>query len=199
MITSPNSPPVHFDRNNANNEVINNHDFKSTKSTPKIDKTVEKIQRLNDNTAKFNNPKVTFLDAENKTNEQHEIATILQKEQARLERDQANIISILPAPQESVNTEATNKDMRKEFPLPTGKEVQLGNNNNNTDQLVTENNNNTKDTSPEEQAIEKTEPASQKLYNSSTTSQEYCTPPRSPKSEISDINSADIEALNETL
>ena len=99
MITSPKSPPVHFDRNNDNNEVINNHDFKSTKSTPKIDKTVEKIQRLNDNTANFNNPKVTFLDTENKTNEQHEIATILQKEQARLERDQANIISILPAPQ----------------------------------------------------------------------------------------------------
>ena len=42
MITSPDSPPVQFDRNNANNEVTNNHDFKSTKSTPKIDKTVEK-------------------------------------------------------------------------------------------------------------------------------------------------------------
>ena len=160
---------------------------------------MKKKQRLNDNTAKFNNPKVTFLDAENKTNEQHEIATILQKEQARLERDQANVISILPAPQESANTEAPNNDTRKEFPLPTGKEAQPGNNNNNTDQLVTENNNNTKDTSPEEQPFERTEPASQKSYNSSTTSQEYCTPPLSPTSETSDINSADIEALNETL
>ena len=125
MITSPESPPVQFDRINANTEVTNNHDFKSTKSTPKIDKTVEKIQRLNDNTAKFNNPKVIFLDAENKVQEQHEIATTLQKEQARLEREQANIISILPAPQESVNTEAPKKDTRKEFPLPTGKEADI--------------------------------------------------------------------------
>ena len=199
MITSPDSPPVQFDRNNANTEVTNNHDFQSTKSTPKIDKTVEKIQRLNDNTAKFNNPKVIFLDAENKVQEQHEIATILQKEQARLEREQANIISILPAPQESVNTEAPKKDTRKEFPLPTGKEAQPGNNNNNTDQLVTEKNFKTKDTSSEEQPLERTEPTAQKSYNSSTTSQEYCTPPLSPTSEISDINSADIEALNETL
>ena len=199
MITSPDSPPVQFDRNNAKNEVTNNHDFKSTKSTPKIDKTVEKIQRLNDNTAKFNNPQVIFLDAENKAQEQHEIATIVQKEQVRLEREQANIISILPAPQESVNTEALNKDTRKEFPLPTGEEVQPGNNNNNTDQLVTEKNNKTKDISPEEQPIERTEPTSQKSFNSSTTSQQYCTPPLSPTSKISDINSADIEALNETL
>ena len=105
MSTSPDSPPVQLDRNNANNEVTNNNDFKSTKSTPKIDKTVEKIQRLNDNTAKFNNPQVIFLDAENKVQEQHEVATILQQEQVRLEREQANIISILPAPKESVNTE----------------------------------------------------------------------------------------------
>ena len=80
MITSPDSPPVQFDRNNANNEVTNSHDFKSTKSTPKIDKTVEKVQRLNDNTAKINNPQVTFLDADNKAQEQHEIASILQQE-----------------------------------------------------------------------------------------------------------------------
>ena len=31
------------------------------------------------------------------------------------------------------------------------------------------------------------------------TSQEYCTPPLSPVSEISDVNSADLEAINETL
>ena len=109
MITSPDSPPVQLDRNNANNEITNNNDFKSTKSTPKIDKTVEKIQRLNDNTAKFNNPQVIFLDAENKVQDQHKIATTLQQEQVRLEREQANIISILPAPKESVNTD---KDMR---------------------------------------------------------------------------------------
>ena len=196
MITSPDSPPVQFDRNNVNNEVTSSPDFKSTKSTPKIDKTVEKIQRLNDNTAKFNNPQVTFLDAENKVQEQHEIATILQQEQDRLEREQANIISILPAPQESVNTEILSKDMREELPQPTGKGSQSGNNNNNTDQLVTEKNNKTQDTSLEEQPIERTEPTSQKSYNSSTTSQEYCTPPLSPTSERSDINSANIEALN---
>ena len=140
MITSPDSPAVQSDRNNDNNELSNSLDFKSTKSTPKIDKTVEKIQRLNDYTAKFNNPQVTFLDAENKVQEQHEIATILQQEQDRLEREQANIISILPAPQESVNTEILNKDMREELPQPTGKGSQSGNKNNNTDQLVTEKN-----------------------------------------------------------
>ena len=199
MFTSPDSPPVQHDRNNANNEVTNNNDFKSTKSTPKIDKTVEKIQRLNDNTAKFNNPQIIFLDAENKVQEEHEIATILQQEQARLEKEQANIISILPAPKETVNTETLSKGMREEIPQPTGKGSQPGNNNNNTDQLVTEKNEKTKDTSLKEQPIERTEPKSQKSYNSSTTSQEYCTPPLSPTSEISDINSADIEALNETL
>ena len=150
MITSPDSPPVQFDRNNANNEVTNSPDFKSTKSTPKIDKTVEKIQRLNDNTAKFNNPQVTILDAENKVQEQHEISTILQQEQDRLEREQANIISILHAPQESVNTEILSKDMREELPQPSGKGSQSGNNNNNTDELVTEKNNKTQDTSLEE-------------------------------------------------
>ena len=158
MITSPDSPPVLFDGNKPNHEVTNSHNFKLTKSTPKIDKTVEKIQRLNDNTAKINNPQVKFLDAENKVQEQHEISTILQQEQVRLEREQANIISILPASQESVNTETLSKDMREEFPQPTGKGSQPGNNNNNTDQLVLEKNNKTKDTSLEEQPIERTEP-----------------------------------------
>ena len=89
--------------------------------------------------------------------------------------------------------------MREETPQPTGKGSQPGNNNNNTDRLVTEKNEKTKDTSLNEQQIERTEPTSQKSYNSSTTSQEYCAPPLSPTSEISDINSADIGALNETL
>ena len=40
MITSPDSPPVQSDRNKANNKVTDSPDFKSTKSTPKIDKTV---------------------------------------------------------------------------------------------------------------------------------------------------------------
>ena len=92
LITSPDSPPVQSDRNNANNKVTNSPDFKSTKSTPKIDKTVDKIRRLHDNTAKFNNPQVIFLDSENKDQEQHKIATNLQQEQERLEREQANII-----------------------------------------------------------------------------------------------------------
>ena len=93
------------------------------------------------------------------------------------------------------------------MPQPTGKgsqetitsETKSGNNNNNTDQLVTEKNKKTQDTSLEQQPIERTEPTCQKSYTSSTTSQEYCTPPLSPTSEISDMNSADIEALNETL
>ena len=207
MITPPDSPPVQSERNNANNKVTKSPDFKSTKSTPKIDKAVDKIHRLHDNTTKSNNPQVIFLDSDNKDQVQHEIATNLQQEQEKLEREQANIISILPAPQESDNTEILNKDISEELPQPTGKgsqetitsETKSGNNDNNTDQLVTENYKKTQDTSLEQQPKERTEPTIQKSYTSSTTSQEYCTPPLSPTSEISDINSADIEALNETL
>ena len=93
------------------------------------------------------------------------------------------------------------------MPQPTGKRSQetitsktkSGKNDNNTNQLVTEINKKTQDTRLEQQPIERTENPIQKSYTSSTTSQEYCTPPLSPTSKISNINSADIEALNETL
>ena len=207
MITSPDSPPVQIDRNDTNSATTKSPDFKSSKSTPKIDKAVDKIHKLHDNTARFNNPQVIFLDSDARDQEQHDIELKLQQEQEKLEREQANIISIIPAPQEQDNTMESNKDTFEETEKPTGKEPQKTNTeatkptttDNKTNQLVKENNTNPQVTNMEQQPIERAENIIQKSHTSSTTSQEYCTPPLSPTSEISDINSDDIEALSETL
>ena len=59
---------------------------------------------------------------------------------------------------------------------------------------------NTKNTKDNEfQLVNILQTKTQKSITSSTTSQEYCTPPLSPNSDISDINTAKLEELNETL
>ena len=124
------------------------------------------------------------------------------------------MIAIIPAPQKPENTEQDNtknrltENNKQVSQEPTGKDIEepttldtsINNNKNITDQLVdkhdteTQNNNN-----KENQLVEKAIHKIHKSNTISTTSPEYCTPPLSPVSEISDINSADLEAINETL
>ena len=204
MITSPDSPPVQTCQDST--EIITNTspNFNYNRSTRRIDKAVEKIHKLNDNTAKFNNPQVIFLDADNNQQNEQEQFVNIQQEQEKL-GEKANLISIIPAPQKPEITEQDNtnntltENNTQVSQEPTGKDIEEPttldtsiNNNNIADQLVdkhdtkTQNNNN-----KEDQLVEKTKHKIQKFNTSSTTSQEYCTPPLSPVSEISDINSAD--------
>ena len=107
MVTSPDSPPVPNNhekiRNNANESIH----FVSSKSTRKTDKAVKKMQALKEDTPNYNNPQVDFLDPDN--NEQDIQAQIkaIQREEQRLEMEQANLISITPAPQHTPQDELT--------------------------------------------------------------------------------------------
>ena len=122
--------------------------------------------------------------------------------------------SIIPAPQKPEFTEQDNTNITltenntQVSQEPTGKDIEetttldtsINNNNNIADQLVEKQDTKTQDNNnKEDQLVEKAKHKKQKSNTSSTISQEYCTPPLSPVSGISDIISADLEALNETL
>ena len=125
------------------------------------------------------------------------------------------MISIILAPQKPENTEQDNtkntltenntqvsqESTGNDIDEPTTLDTSINNNHNNiTDQLVDKHDTKSQDNNNKEyQLLEKAKHKIQKSNTSSTTSQEYCTPPLSPVSEISDINSADLEAKNETL
>ena len=216
MITSPDSPPVQTCQDSTEDKTTTSPNFNYNRSTRRIDKAVKKIHKLNDIAAKFNNPQIIFLDADkNQQNEQEQFVNI-QHEQEKLEREQANLISIISAPQKPEiteqdntknklaenNTQASQEPTGKDIEEPTTLDRSINNNNNNNiaEQLVKKHDTKTQDNNNEEdQLVEKTKHNIQKSNTISTTSQEYCTPPLSPVSEISEINSADLEALNETL
>ena len=126
------------------------------------------------------------------------------------------MISIIPAPQKSETTEQDNtkntstENNKQVSQEPTGKDTEepttldtsVNDNNNIADQLVDKHVTKAQDNNnKEDQLVEKAKHKIQKSNTSSTISQEYCncTPPLSPVREISDINTADLEALNETL
>ena len=214
MITSPDSPPVQTCQENTEIKTTTSPNFNHNISTRRIDKAVKKIHKLNDNTAKFNNPQVIFLDADNNQQNEQEQFVNIQQEQGKLEREQADLISFIPAPQKPEITEQDNtkNKLTENNPQasqePTGKDIEepttldtsINNYNNIADQLVNKHDTKTQDNNnKEDQLVEKAKHNIQKSNTSRTTSQEYCTSPLSPVSEISDINSADLEALNETL
>ena len=214
MITSPDSPPVQTCQDSTEIKTTTSPNFNFNRSTRRIDKTVTKIHKLNDNTAIFNNPQVIFLDADNKQQNEQEQFVNIQQEQEKLEREQANLISIIPAPQKPEiteqdntknkltenNTQASQEPSGKDNEEPTTLDTSINNNNNIADQLVNKHDTKTQDNNnKEDQLVEKAKHNIQKSNTSSTTSQEYCTPPLFPVSKISEINSADLEALNETL
>ena len=214
MITSPDSPPVKTCQDSTELITTTSHNRNYNRSTRRIDIAVKKIHKLNDHTAKFNNPQVIFLDADNNQQNEEERVFNFQQEHEKLEREQANLISIIPAPQKSETTEQDNtkntstENNKQVSQEPTGKDTEepttldtsINNNNNIADQLVDKHDTKAQDNNnKEDQLVEKAKHKIQKSNTSSTTSREYCTPPLSPVSEISVINSADLEALNETL
>ena len=86
MITSPDSPPVQTCQDST--ELITNTspNLNYNRLTRRIDKAVNKIHKLNDNTAKFKNPQVIFLDADiNQQNEEERVVNF-QQEQEKLEK-----------------------------------------------------------------------------------------------------------------
>ena len=154
------------------------------------------------------------MDADNNHQNEQEQFVNIQQEQEKLEREQANLISIIPAAQKPEiteqdntknkltenNTQASQETTGKDIEEPTTLDASINNNNNIADQLVNKHDTKTQDNNnKEDQLVEKIKHNIQKSNTSSTTSQEYCTPPLSPVSEISDIKSADLEALNEAL
>ena len=214
MTTSPDIPPVQTVQDSTEIITTTSPNCNYNRSTRRIDKAVKKIHKLNDNTAKFNNPQVIFLDADNNQQNEQEQFVNIQQEQEKLEREQANLIAIIPAPQKPESTEQDNtkntltENKKQVSQEPTGKDIEepttldtsINNNNNITDQLVDKHDTETLDNNnKEDQLVEKAKHKIQKSNTSSTTSQEYCTPPLSPVSEISEINSADLEIINETL
>ena len=182
MSTSINSPPI------GSENTIDKQTCVSYKSTFKIEKAMVKIKAT-----KQNIPSVVFLDnqvedkSKNTKTQDNEVATI-EIEQERIRLEQANIISIIPA-----NTNTSN---------------QLDRNNKDTtqDQLKSQQNIlQQQDNTHQQYHLQQQDNAppvfitpAQSL-RSSTTSQEYKTPPVSPEIDISDLNSADIKELDETL
>ena len=149
MITSPDSPPVQTCQDST--ELITNTrpNLNYNRSTRRIDKAVKKIHKLNDNTAKFKNPQVIFLDADNNQQIEEERVVNFQQVQEKLERELANLISIIPAPQKSETTEQDNtkntstENNKQVSQEPIGKDTEEPttldtsiNNNNIADQLV---------------------------------------------------------------
>ena len=149
------------------------------------------------------------MDTDNNKQDDQEQSKATQREQDRLEREQANLISIPLAQQHTTQDElAKAHTFEKMYNQKTDDTNNTTKNNINDSQeptgitqeeTITEdaNTKNTKDN--ELQLIKRLQTKTQNSITSSTTSHECCTPPPSPNSAMSDINTADLEELNETL
>ena len=115
MVTSPDIPPVPNNREELDNKANENGHFVSSRSTRKIDRAVRKIQALKDDTPKHNNPQVIFLDPDNNEQDEQEQSKAIQRDQYRLEREQANLISIIPAPQHTTQENSSNLIQSKKW------------------------------------------------------------------------------------
>ena len=81
MITSPDSPPVQTIQDCTEITTTTSPNCNYNRSTRRIDKAVNKIHKFNDKTAKFNNPQVIFLDADNNQQDEQEQFVNIQQEQ----------------------------------------------------------------------------------------------------------------------
>ena len=180
MITSPNSPPIGFDRENLEQRPTKNSNFLSHKSTLKIDEAVKKIKALNEDTHKHVNPKAVFLDTDKYENMTEEFKTT-KAEGKRIRKEQVNLISIIRATQQSIQKPSTDNP-------PLEQNLQQNNNMNTSDHS----------NQPQIECTVETKPHNS--ITSSTTSQHYHTPPVSPGiNEISQPNTKELHALSETL
>ena len=156
MITSPESPPIHQNQEATSRQEQESVNFISSKSTRKIDRAVARIQALNEETPNFTKPQVNFLDTDNNEQDKQAQYKAIQLEQEKLEREQANLISIIPAPQITQQGDTTDFIKSHETNAPAPKE-----NTNNED---------------EHQLANKIQTKPQYSVTSSNTSQEYRTP-----------------------
>ena len=157
MITSPEGPPIHQNQEATSSQEQECVNFISSKSTRRIDRAVTRIQARNEESLNFTKPQVIFLDTDNNEQDKQAQYKAIQLEQEKLEKEQANIISIIPAPQITQREDTTDTIKSHEINTPAPKE-----NINNED---------------EHQLANKLQTKPQYSVTSSTTSQEYHTPP----------------------
>ena len=167
MTTLQDSPPIGFEY------PTDQQTFISYKSTPKIDRSLDKIKANKQNPTKQDTPTVVFLNNQShatrkSTTDQNEKMTAIESERETIRIEKANIITITPSD--------TNTNSQPEH------------NSKNTIQHQQQ------DNSPPDI------PTPVHSLRSSTTSQEYKTPQMSPDvDDISDLNSANLRELDETL
>ena len=177
----------------------------STNRRPKIEKAMSKIK-----VTKRDTPTVIFLDnqADNTTKntpEQSKEIELIQLEQERVRLEQVNIITIVPAHTDSNNQlEQHNKYLTQEQTSTQQDTAQIQDTAQpqlKTQQEPLHHQDTTKRHDMESK--DKLSPTSATIpqsLRSSTTSQEYKTPPVSPiRDDISELNSEDIRDLDETL
>ena len=200
MLTSLDSPPI-----GPENIIINETQAKY-KSTPKIEKAMSKIKAT-----KRDTPTVVFLDnqADNTTKntpEQSKEIELIQLEQERIRLEQVNIITIVPAHTDSSNqldqhnkytTQEQTSTQQDTAQIQDTAQPQLKTQQEPLHQQDTTQRHDNMESKDKPSPTSATIPQS---LRSSTTSQEYKTPPVSPiKDDISDLNSVDIRDLDETL
>ena len=112
MVTSPDRPPIPHNHEKIDNKADESANFVSSKSTRKIDRAVKKMRALKEDTSKYN-PQAIFLDPDNNEQDKQAQTKAIQLEQQRLEREQANLISITPAPQHTPQVELTKTHSRE--------------------------------------------------------------------------------------
>ena len=200
MLTSLDSPPI-----DPENIIINETQAKY-KSTPKIEKAMSKIKAT-----KRDTPTVVFLDnqADNTTKntpEQSKEIELIQLEQERIRLEQVNIITIVPANTDSNNQlEKDNKYSTQEQTSTQQDTAQIQDTAQpqlKTQQkpLLQKDTTQRHDNMESEDKLSPTSATIPQSLRSSTTSQEYKTPPVSTiRDDISDLKSEDIRDLDETL
>ena len=82
MMTSPDSPPIGYVKQNKEQQMNDINNFVSHKSTPKTEIAVKRINALNEDTSKHNNPLVVYLDTDNLENNSGAIKAIEQEKNA---------------------------------------------------------------------------------------------------------------------
>ena len=195
------SPPIGLE-NKTDSQTLNPH-----KTTPKIEKAVAKIKAT-----KQDIPKMVFLDnqveakTKNISDQDKEIATI-EREQERIRKEQANIITTIPANTDTDNQlDRYNKDTTQDQIIPQQNIIQQQDIPQQQNDFQQQDLPQQQDT-PQQQHIIQGQNNSPPVIitttqslRSSTTSQEYKTPPDSQDIDnISDLSSEDIRELDETL
>ena len=110
MTTSPDSPTI------VNDYPAQQQNLSQNKLTPKIDKAIMKIQAANTDSTRIDNLQVVFLDnsttkTEKDAKSKKEELVAIEIERERIQRQQANIITIIPVePSTNIHPEQSPKE-----------------------------------------------------------------------------------------